>query len=101
MNKQYDAALRAIMNKQYDNLKDIWLNINTINDLFRNWSDKYIIGRISSCIHGFYNNGIFSKQIIIKYNWQLELNPLFAILIFKMGKTGKTVQLLTLRPPPS
>ncbi len=54
----------AIMNKKYENLKNIWLNINNINDLFSNWSDKYLIGRISSCIHGFYNNGIFSNNKI-------------------------------------
>lgn len=54
----------AIMNNKYDNLKDIWLNINNINDLFSNWSDKYLIGKVSSCIQGFYNNGIFSNNKI-------------------------------------
>ena len=51
----------AIINEQYDYLKDIWLNINSINDLFDNWSDSYIIGKLSSCIRGFYNNGLFSN----------------------------------------
>ena len=59
----------AIINKKYENLKNIWTNINDINDLFGNWSDNFIIGTISSCIQGFYNNGIFShnklKQKII------------------------------------
>lgn len=54
----------AIMNKKYENLKNIWLNIGNINDLFANWSDNYFIGKISSCIHGFYRNGIFSNNKI-------------------------------------
>ena len=52
----------AIMNEQYDYLKEIWLNITDINDFFDNWSDKYIIGKISSLITGFYNNGFFSHN---------------------------------------
>ena len=39
----------AIMNKKYENLK-IWLNINNINDLFSNWSDKYLIGILQDII---------------------------------------------------
>jgi len=62
----------GIMNKQYDKLKEVWLSINNVNDLFSNWSDRYLIGRISSCIHGFYNNGIFSnnkiKETLVKYS---------------------------------
>lgn len=54
----------AIMTEQYEFLKDIWLNITDINDFFDNWSNNYLIGKVSSLISGFYNNGLFSNAKI-------------------------------------
>lgn len=59
----------AIMNKKYKSLKDIWLNIESINDLFDNWSESYVFKDLVSYYHGFYKNGMYSnnklKNIII------------------------------------
>lgn len=52
------------MNNKLNELRDIWLNINSINDLFENWSDQYIVGALSSYYHGFYKNGLFSNKKI-------------------------------------
>ena len=48
-----------------EELKNIWLNINSINDLFINWSDQYMIGPLTSMYHGFHNNGLFSNEKIM------------------------------------
>ena len=59
----------AIMNKKYDSLKDIWLNIESINDLFENWSESYVFKNYISFYQGFWKNGMYSnnklKNIII------------------------------------
>lgn len=51
----------AIMNNAYETLKNTWLEINTINDLFDNWSDTSVIGGLQSLYYGYYNSGLFSN----------------------------------------
>ena len=57
------------MNKKYESLKDIWLNIESINDLFENWSESYVFKDLFSYYQGFWKNGMYSnnklKNIII------------------------------------
>ena len=52
----------AIMNKEYDFLKTTWLNTDSINDLFDNWSNTYVIGGLQSLYYGYYNSGLFSNE---------------------------------------
>mgnify|MGYP006086965541 FL=1 len=56
----------AIMNDACETLKDTWLNINNINDLFDNWSDTSIIGGMQSLYYGYYNSGLFSNAKVTR-----------------------------------
>ena len=52
----------AIITEEYELLKSTWSNINTINDLFSNWSNTPIIGSLSNIYYGFYNNGVYNNN---------------------------------------
>ena len=66
----------CIMNKKYEKLKNTWLNIESINDLFGNWSENYMLGKYYSFYKGFYNNGLFSNS---------KLNQMLKIVLRKAG----------------
>lgn len=55
----------ALMNKNMELLKDTWLSIDSINDLFDNWSDSYIMNKIKNYYWGFFNNGLFSNKKLL------------------------------------
>lgn len=52
----------CIMNGKYETLKHTWLTIDSINDLFGNWSDNYALGKYYSFYQGFYKKGLFSNE---------------------------------------
>jgi predicted patatin/cPLA2 family phospholipase len=52
----------AIITEEYEVLKSTWSNINTITDLFSNWSNTPIIGSLSNIYYGFYNNGVYNNN---------------------------------------
>lgn len=62
---------------EYEVLKSTWKNIDTITDLFSNWSNTPIIGSLSNIYYGFYNNGMYSN------------NQLQHLLYDKLGKKIK------------
>lgn len=48
--------------EHYELLKNYWLDINNINDLFNNWSNFPLINKFSNLYYGFYNNGVYSND---------------------------------------
>jgi len=71
----------CIMNGKYEILKNTWLNIESINDLFNNWSDGYVLGKYYSFYQGFYKNGLFSNEklnLILKDSLEENWNTLDA-----------------------
>jgi len=52
----------AIMNNDLEKLKDTWMNVTNVNDLFDNWSDTPLIGYLSSAYYGYHNSGLFSNS---------------------------------------
>jgi predicted patatin/cPLA2 family phospholipase len=51
----------TICNKLED-LKEIWLSLNSIEDLFNNWSDSYLFGSLQCYYHSYYNCGLYSNS---------------------------------------
>lgn len=51
----------AAINNDFDKLREIWLNITCVNDLFDNWSNSPLVGPISSLYYGYHNCGLFSN----------------------------------------
>lgn len=51
----------SIMNEKYENLREIWYSINSINDLFDNWANRYL-GNWFSKYRGFYKNGLYCNK---------------------------------------
>ena len=56
----------AVINNKIDILKQIWFNIESINDLFSSWSNSYILPGYLSYYHGFYKGGLFSNEKLNK-----------------------------------
>lgn len=54
----------AIINHKYDYLKNLWYSLNTINDLFSNWTESYFLGSLQNYYKGFYNSGMLSNSKI-------------------------------------
>ena len=52
----------AIMNNDLEKLRETWMNVTNVNDLFDNWSDTPIIGYLSSAYYGYHNSGLFSNS---------------------------------------
>lgn len=52
----------AAINNDFDKLKNIWLNVTCVNDLFDNWSDSPLVGPVSSLYYGYHNCGLFSNS---------------------------------------
>lgn len=52
----------AAINNNVSKLRDIWLNIESLNDLFSSWSDSYLFPGYLSYYHGFYKGGLFSND---------------------------------------
>jgi predicted acylesterase/phospholipase RssA len=55
----------AVINNKIDTLKNIWFNIESINDLFSSWSNSYIFSDYLSYYHGFYKGGLFSNEKLL------------------------------------
>ncbi len=66
----------AAISNQLDYLSNFWLSINSIEDLFENWSESYLFGSLKCFYHTYYNGGFYSnkklKSIIEKaaINWE-------------------------------
>jgi len=52
----------AVMNNDIEKLRETWMNVTNVNDLFDNWSDTPVIGYLSSAYYGYHNSGLFSNS---------------------------------------
>ncbi len=52
----------SIASENYEELKKLWHNINSIEDLFDTWSNNSLFGTWISYYRGFFNNGLFNNN---------------------------------------
>lgn len=89
----------AAINNDFDKLREIWLNITCVNDLFDNWSNSPVVGPISSLYYGYHNCGLFSNSKLMSIindtysrGWEekeeeIQKNYSCAVVNLENGKT--------------
>ena len=89
----------AAINNDFDKLREIWLNITCVNDLFDNWSNSPLVGPISSLYYGYHNCGLFSNSKLMSIindtysrGWrekeeEIQKNYSCAVVNLENGKT--------------
>ena len=56
-------GLATILN-EFEVLKKTWLEIESINDFFENWSNTPLIGSLYNMYYGFYNSGLYNSSLL-------------------------------------